>query len=72
MRALLLMMLLIMILLHFSIKWKQEYQGNSSALPFGDSILDITVITRMGEGYNLTVKELVKSIRVETLKFILS
>ncbi|KAL1333249.1 hypothetical protein AAHE18_11G085900 [Arachis hypogaea] len=71
MRALLLMMLLIMILLHFSIKWKQEYQGNS-ALPFGDSILDITVITRMGEGYNLTVKELVKSIRVETLKFILS
>ncbi|XP_016186566.1 transcription factor bHLH18-like isoform X3 [Arachis ipaensis] len=60
------------------VKLLSEIQGhnllvlNSSALPFGDSILDITVITRMGEGYNLTVKELVKSIRVETLKFILS
>ncbi|XP_015961139.1 transcription factor bHLH18 isoform X2 [Arachis duranensis] len=60
------------------VKLLSEIQGhnllvlNSSALPFGDSVLDITIITRMGEGYNLTVKELVKSIRVETLKFILS
>ncbi|MED6210498.1 hypothetical protein PIB30_064645 [Stylosanthes scabra] len=58
------------------VKLLSEIQGlnllvlNSSVLPFGDSLLDITVITQMGEGYNLTLKELVKSIRVETLKFI--
>nr|BBD13918.1 bHLH transcription factor 3 [Glycyrrhiza uralensis] len=41
---------------------------NSSVLPFGDSILDITIIAQMGEGYNLTIKELIKNLRMATLK----
>ncbi|XP_057421585.1 transcription factor bHLH18-like isoform X2 [Lotus japonicus] len=41
---------------------------NSSILPFGDS-MDITIIAQMGEGYDLTAKELVKKLRVAILKF---
>ncbi|XP_057723831.1 transcription factor bHLH25-like isoform X1 [Arachis stenosperma] len=41
---------------------------NSSVLSFGDSILDITIIVQAGEGYNLTLKELVKNLRTATLK----
>ncbi|XP_058734880.1 transcription factor NAI1-like [Vicia villosa] len=42
---------------------------NNSVLAFGDSILDITIIAEIGEGYNLTVKELVHNIRMAALKF---
>ncbi|RHN74161.1 putative transcription factor bHLH family [Medicago truncatula] len=45
---------------------------NSSVLPFGDSIFDITIIAQLGEGYNLSIKELVKNIRKEALKFMSS
>ncbi|KAL1333252.1 hypothetical protein HN51_062017 [Arachis hypogaea] len=41
---------------------------NSSVLSFGDSILDITIIVQAGEGYNLTLNELVKNLRMATLK----
>ncbi|KAE9613730.1 putative transcription factor bHLH family [Lupinus albus] len=41
---------------------------NSSVLPFGDSTLEITFIAQMGEDYNLTIKDLVKNIRMATLK----
>ncbi|XP_027361511.1 transcription factor bHLH18-like [Abrus precatorius] len=41
---------------------------NSSVLPFGDSILDITIVAQMGTGYNLTINDLVKNLRVATLK----
>ncbi|KEH30307.1 putative transcription factor bHLH family [Medicago truncatula] len=51
----------------------QKYQlfvVNSSVIPFGDSILDITIIAQLGEGYNLSIKELVKNVRMALLKFI--
>ncbi|KAE9597384.1 hypothetical protein Lal_00029971 [Lupinus albus] len=41
---------------------------NSSVLPFGNSTLEITFIAQIGEGYNLTIKDLVKNIRTTTLK----
>ncbi|KAG5089720.1 hypothetical protein AAZX31_01G184700 [Glycine max] len=41
---------------------------NSSVLPFGDSVLDITIVAQMGTGYNLTINDLVKNLRVATLK----
>ncbi|XP_027348493.1 transcription factor bHLH18-like [Abrus precatorius] len=41
---------------------------NSSVLPFGDSILDITIVAQMGDDYRLTTKELVKNLRVAALK----
>ncbi|ESW27773.1 hypothetical protein PHAVU_003G231000 [Phaseolus vulgaris] len=41
---------------------------NSSILPFGDSIIDITVVAQMGENYNLTTKGLVKNLRVAAHK----
>ncbi|KAK7330901.1 hypothetical protein VNO77_25107 [Canavalia gladiata] len=41
---------------------------NSSVLPFGDSILDITIVAQMGKNYNLTTKELVKNLRGAVLK----
>lgn len=42
---------------------------NSSVLPFGNSILDITIIAHMGEGYSLSIEELVKKLRMAGLKF---
>ncbi|CAJ2635213.1 unnamed protein product [Trifolium pratense] len=42
---------------------------NSSVLPFGNSILNITIIAQVGEGYNLSIKELVRKLRMATLKF---
>ncbi|RDX64527.1 Transcription factor bHLH25, partial [Mucuna pruriens] len=41
---------------------------NSSVLPFGDSILDITLVAQMGESYNLSPKELVKNLRLAAFK----
>ncbi|KAK7261988.1 hypothetical protein RIF29_28315 [Crotalaria pallida] len=41
---------------------------STSVLPFGNSLLDITIIVKMGDTYNLTVKELVKSLRVALLE----
>ncbi|RDY02352.1 Transcription factor bHLH19, partial [Mucuna pruriens] len=35
---------------------------SSSLLPFGKNTLSITIITQMGEEYNMTVEELVKSL----------
>ncbi|XP_027344889.1 transcription factor NAI1-like isoform X2 [Abrus precatorius] len=40
---------------------------NSSVLRFGKSTLDITIIAQMGDGYNMTVDELVKTLRVAIL-----
>ncbi|KAE9587997.1 hypothetical protein Lal_00002730 [Lupinus albus] len=40
---------------------------SNSALPFGNSFLDITIIAQMGEKYKLTVKELVKNLRLTLL-----
>ncbi|KEH26198.1 basic helix loop helix (bHLH) DNA-binding family protein [Medicago truncatula] len=45
---------------------------NNSVLPFGDSILDITIIAQLDEGYNMCIKELVKNLRMEALKFMSS
>ncbi|KAK2410303.1 transcription factor bHLH18 [Trifolium repens] len=47
----------------------QLFFVNSSVVPFGDS-MDITIIAQMGEGYNLSIKELVKNLRMAALKFI--
>ncbi|KAG4993311.1 hypothetical protein AAZX31_11G042700 [Glycine max] len=41
---------------------------SSSVLPFGDSILDITIVAQMEKGYNLTINDIVKNLRVATLK----
>ncbi|OIV94035.1 hypothetical protein TanjilG_14282 [Lupinus angustifolius] len=41
---------------------------HSSVLPFGDYSLDITFIAQMGEGYNLTVEDLVKNIHAASMK----
>lgn len=41
---------------------------NNSVLPFGDSILDITIVAQMGMGYNLTRNDLVKKLRVAALR----
>ncbi|CAK8562586.1 unnamed protein product [Lathyrus sativus] len=45
---------------------------NTSVLPFGDSILDITIIAQVGEGYKLSIKELVKKLRMAAMKFMSS
>ncbi|CAL0335263.1 unnamed protein product [Lupinus luteus] len=37
---------------------------NNSVLPFGKSALDITIIAQMGDEYNMTTDELVKSLRL--------
>ncbi|MBA0832615.1 hypothetical protein Goarm_016998, partial [Gossypium armourianum] len=42
---------------------------NSTALPFGNSTLDITIIAKKDSEFNITVKDLVKDIRVALLKF---
>lgn len=42
---------------------------NSSVLPFGDSILNITIVAQMGTGYNLAINDLVENVRVATLQF---
>ncbi|KAK2410301.1 transcription factor bHLH18 [Trifolium repens] len=47
----------------------QLFVVNSSVLPFGNSILDITIIAQVGEGYKLSTKELVRNLRMATLKF---
>lgn len=44
---------------------------NNSVLPFGDSILDITIVAQMGTGYNLTRNDLVKKLRVAALRAML-
>ncbi|BAU00343.1 hypothetical protein VIGAN_10192900 [Vigna angularis var. angularis] len=41
---------------------------NSSVLRFGDSNLDITIVAQMGTEYNLTINDLVKNLRMATLK----
>ncbi|XP_061340081.1 transcription factor bHLH18-like [Gastrolobium bilobum] len=48
-------------ILHLSVQ-------NSSVLPFGKSTLDITIIAQMGDGYNMTVDELVKNLRLSISK----
>ncbi|XP_054808066.1 transcription factor bHLH18-like [Prosopis cineraria] len=40
---------------------------NSSVLPFGDSNLDVTIVAQMGEGCSLTIRDLVKNLRVAIL-----
>ncbi|XP_028798044.1 transcription factor bHLH19-like isoform X2 [Neltuma alba] len=45
----------------------QLYVVNSSVLPFGDSNLDVTIIAQMGEDCSLTMRELVKNLRVAIL-----
>ncbi|KAJ7952683.1 transcription factor bHLH18-like [Quillaja saponaria] len=42
---------------------------NSSVLPFGSSILDITIIAQMDDGYSLTVKELANNLRQAIFNF---
>ncbi|KAM7262622.1 hypothetical protein ACFE04_000305 [Oxalis oulophora] len=42
---------------------------NSSVLPFGSSTLDITIIARKEDTCNMSVKDLVKSLRVAFLEF---
>ncbi|WJX42718.1 hypothetical protein P8452_29918 [Trifolium repens] len=41
-----------------------EQEVNSSVLQFGKSNLDITIVAQMGDGYNITVDELVKTLRL--------
>ncbi|GAU24837.1 hypothetical protein TSUD_157500 [Trifolium subterraneum] len=45
---------------------------NNSVLGFGDSILDITIIAEIGEGYNLSIKGLVKNLCIAALEFMSS
>ncbi|MED6123616.1 hypothetical protein PIB30_050747 [Stylosanthes scabra] len=40
---------------------------NNSVLPFGNSTLDITIVAQMGDKYNITVDELVESLRLTIL-----
>ncbi|MED6131397.1 hypothetical protein PIB30_009619 [Stylosanthes scabra] len=40
---------------------------NHSVLPFGNSTLDITIVAQMGDKYNITVDELVESLRLTIL-----
>ncbi|CAL5197847.1 unnamed protein product [Lathyrus oleraceus] len=60
------------------VKMMEEIQSlelfvvNSSVLPLGDSVIDITIIAQMGEGYRLSVKELAKKLRMKALKFMSS
>ncbi|KAL2460358.1 Transcription factor bHLH [Abeliophyllum distichum] len=43
---------------------------NSSAMTFGDSVLDITVIAQMDEVYNMSAKDFVKKLRAALKMFI--
>ncbi|KAL2476825.1 transcription factor bHLH [Forsythia ovata] len=43
---------------------------NSSAMTFGDSVLDITVIAQMDEVYNMSAKDFVKNLRSALKMFI--
>ncbi|KEH16277.1 transcription factor bHLH25 isoform X2 [Medicago truncatula] len=47
----------------------QLFVVNGSVLPFGDSLIDVTIIAQMDEGYNMSIKELVKNLRMAVLKF---
>ncbi|XP_012472591.1 transcription factor bHLH18 [Gossypium raimondii] len=42
---------------------------NTNALPFGNSTLDITIIAEKDAEFNMTVKDLVKDLRMALLKF---
>ncbi|GMI67988.1 hypothetical protein like AT4G37850 [Hibiscus trionum] len=42
---------------------------NTNVLPFGQATLDITVVAQMEAGFSMTVKDLVKSLRLALLKF---
>ncbi|OMO56377.1 hypothetical protein CCACVL1_26599 [Corchorus capsularis] len=42
---------------------------NSSVLPFGNSTLDLTIIAQKDAEFSMTVKDLVKDLRVALLKF---
>ncbi|XVF61439.1 hypothetical protein PTKIN_Ptkin08bG0129500 [Pterospermum kingtungense] len=42
---------------------------NSNVLPFGESTLDITIVTQMEAEFSMTVKDLVKSLLLALLKF---
>ncbi|CAN0917632.1 Transcription factor bHLH25 [Linum grandiflorum] len=42
---------------------------NSSVLPFGNSTVDITIIAQMDGEFSMTVKEVVKNLRLAFLKF---
>nr|WIE96097.1 basic helix-loop-helix transcription factor [Loropetalum chinense var. rubrum] len=42
---------------------------NSSVLPFGNYTMDITIVAQMDTDFNMTVKDLVKNLRVTLLKF---
>ncbi|XP_016201562.1 transcription factor bHLH18 [Arachis ipaensis] len=44
------------------------YVVHSSVLPFGDSVLDITIVAQMGTEYKLSIRDLVRNLRVATLK----
>ncbi|XP_057449673.1 transcription factor bHLH18-like [Lotus japonicus] len=52
----------------FEIQNLHLFVVNSSVLPFGDSILDITIVAQIGAEYNLTINELVKNLRVAALR----
>ncbi|KAK7307712.1 hypothetical protein VNO77_41024 [Canavalia gladiata] len=52
----------------FEIQNLHLFVVNSCVLPFGDSILDITIVAQMGTGYKLPINDLVKNLRVATLK----
>lgn len=43
---------------------------NSSALPFGNFRLDITIIAQMDDDFSMTVKELVQKLRQASLEFV--
>ncbi|CAJ2645984.1 unnamed protein product [Trifolium pratense] len=53
----------------FEIQKLNLFVVNSSVLPFGDSILDITIVAQMGTGYKLTRNGLIKSLRVAALRY---
>ncbi|XVF15351.1 hypothetical protein REPUB_Repub09cG0144600 [Reevesia pubescens] len=42
---------------------------NSNVLPFGQATLDITIVAQMEAEFSMTVKDLVKSLRLALLKF---
>ncbi|WJX48746.1 hypothetical protein P8452_35269 [Trifolium repens] len=46
------------------VKELEQEVVNSSVLRFGKSILDITIVAQMGDGHNITVDELVKTLRL--------
>ncbi|GAU50841.1 hypothetical protein TSUD_232180 [Trifolium subterraneum] len=52
----------------FEIQKLHLFVVNSSVLPFGNSILDITIIAQMGTRFKLTRDNLIKSLRVAVLR----